>query len=315
MGIATQKVTLDLTRKPAVPQVVHLGQGDKAATTLQATIMNDGEPFSLSNYTVRFCMMLPDQEHYYSVNGTKSGNVATFQIDETTAAGVEGETSVAYVEVLSGSTVIASTSRMSVHILKSARDGLEPPESWSSAIAEAEAAAQAITDMTVATQSQKGLMSPEDKMKLDSFATPIAVAAGGTGKTTHTSNAVLLGNGTNAVKNKATANGAFYATGFNSEPSFGTLPVAQGGTGSTSAEAARTALGAASQSDMTAVQDSISKWVFFQNHADKFEVDVSSSGLVLTADVGTDRYQLVVGDTSLKYMKKIDGTWTTVWTK
>lgn len=308
MGIAVQKVKLDLNRQPAVPQVVHLGQGDKKATTLQASIYSDGEPFSLSNYTVRFSMMLPDGLHYYSASGTKSGNVATFQIDEAYAASVEGETDVAYVEIISGSTVVASTSRMSVHILKCASEGMEPPESWSSAIEEAEAAAQAIVDMTEATQSQKGLMSPQDKTTIDNLASTYAaighthsnatasaagfmsaadkqavdglstnyaakththatgdvtsgtlgVARGGTGKSTHTSNSVLLGNTTSAVKNKATANGAFYATAANGEPSFGTLPIAQGGTGSTSASAARTALGAASQSDMTTVQDSIS---------------------------------------------------------
>ena len=46
----------------------------------------------------------------------------------------------------------------------------------------------------------------------------------------------------------ATASGAFYATGANGLPKFGTLPVAQGGTGATTAAAARTALGAAASS-------------------------------------------------------------------
>lgn len=71
----------------------------------------------------------------------------------------------------------------------------------------------------------------------------LAVNKGGTGNTSNTANAVLLGNGTSAVKNKASANGAFYATDANSEPAFGTLPVAQGGTGATDAAGARSALG------------------------------------------------------------------------
>ena len=41
----------------------------------------------------------------------------------------------------------------------------------------------------------------------------------------------------------STANGAFYATGANATPEFGTLPIAEGGTGATSASAARTNLG------------------------------------------------------------------------
>lgn len=41
----------------------------------------------------------------------------------------------------------------------------------------------------------------------------------------------------------STAKGAFYATGANATPEFGTLPIAEGGTGATSASAARTNLG------------------------------------------------------------------------
>lgn len=59
------------------------------------------------------------------------------------------------------------------------------------------------------------------------------VPNGGTGKSTHTTNAVLTGNGSSAVKNVATASGALYATAANGAPKFGTLPVAQGGTGLT----------------------------------------------------------------------------------
>ena len=75
------------------------------------------------------------------------------------------------------------------------------------------------------------------------FVDLVTVALGGTGKSSHTSNAVLTGNGTNAVNNVATANGAFYATSANGAAKFGTLPIAQGGTGGTSAAAARTNLG------------------------------------------------------------------------
>ena len=71
----------------------------------------------------------------------------------------------------------------------------------------------------------------------------LGVARGGTGKASHTSNAVLTGNGTSAVKNVATASGALFATAANGAPSFGTLPVAQGGTGATTAANALKNLG------------------------------------------------------------------------
>lgn len=71
----------------------------------------------------------------------------------------------------------------------------------------------------------------------------VPVADGGTGASTLTANAVLLGNGTGVVKQKKTANGAMFATGANAEPSFGILPIAQGGTGGNSGTNALNNLG------------------------------------------------------------------------
>lgn len=62
----------------------------------------------------------------------------------------------------------------------------------------------------------------------------LSVSRGGTGKATHTNNAILTGNTVSAVRNVLTANGAFYATAANGAAKFGTLPIAQGGTGLTS---------------------------------------------------------------------------------
>lgn len=79
--------------------------------------------------------------------------------------------------------------------------------------------------------------------RLEDFTVPVVVGKGGTGKTSHTANAVLTGNGTGNVKNVATANGALFATMTNGAASFGTLPIAQGGTGATTVAAARAGLG------------------------------------------------------------------------
>lgn len=79
----------------------------------------------------------------------------------------------------------------------------------------------------------------------------LGVARGGTGKDTHTANAVLTGNGASAMGNVATADGALYATAANGAAQFGTLPVAQGGTGATSASGARTNLDAAQANGAT----------------------------------------------------------------
>nr|UWD61159.1 MAG: protein of unknown function (DUF859) [Bacteriophage sp.] len=99
----------------------------------------------------------------------------------------------------------------------------------------------------------------------------VPVADGGTGATALTVNSVLLGNGTGAVKQKATANGAMYATGAGTEPSFGTLPIAYGGTGGTDGTSALNNLG-------------IRKWlldnVFKVGYVWISYTDTSPSGLV-----------------------------------
>lgn len=105
----------------------------------------------------------------------------------------------------------------------------------------------------------------------------VCVKMGGTGKASHTANAVLTGNGEDAVKNVATANGALYATAANGAPKFGTLPIAQGGTGATTAAAALEKLGL----------DSIGK--FYEQHFDATVIPVNTSKALasLTLPAGT----------------------------
>ena len=86
----------------------------------------------------------------------------------------------------------------------------------------------------------------------------LGVGKGGTGKSSVTKNAILAGNAsstTGALAAIATASGALYATAANGTATFGTLPVAQGGTGATSAAGALTNLGAAAASHTHAASD------------------------------------------------------------
>lgn len=84
----------------------------------------------------------------------------------------------------------------------------------------------------------------------------LPVGNGGTGMTTASyKNAVVVGNAdtvTNALRTIRTGNGAFYATAQDEAPLFGALPIAQGGTGKTTASDARTALGLGSAATQTA---------------------------------------------------------------
>lgn len=83
-----------------------------------------------------------------------------------------------------------------------------------------------------------------------SMDTPLSMANGGTGRKdwggTDQNNAVIIKSPDGAYLGAVSAeNGALFATATNGAPKFGTLPVAQGGTGATTAAAARAKLGAA----------------------------------------------------------------------
>lgn len=97
-------------------------------------------------------------------------------------------------------------------------------------------------DETLAGNLQSQITALDERMTTEEGKVQ-PVSLGGTGKTTNTTNAILAGNGTSAVKNIASANGALYATAANGTPKFGTLPIAQGGTGKTTALEALLALG------------------------------------------------------------------------
>lgn len=82
----------------------------------------------------------------------------------------------------------------------------------------------------------------------------VGVPKGGTGRTTLTNHGVLVGQATSAVA--ATAAGTtgqpLLSGGASADPAYGTLAVGAGGTGSTTASTARTALGVAIGSDVEA---------------------------------------------------------------
>lgn len=303
MSLGIQDISLDISKQPT-PQQVRLGQGDANATTLVVSVFDDGVAYDLDDYTVRLSIRLPQNGGYYNVNGTKSGNVATFDIDETYAASVSGYDGFGYVDILDGDTVICSTSRFHLVVLQNASDGVELAPQYIDAVQDAinranaaAEAAEGVVLQDVPTMSEyvkggallgDGLSVSNDTLSLsgesytsvektklagieagaNNYTLPtmaantkggaklgdglsitgdvlsvdvsgvtgtLGVANGGTGAATHTSNAILTGNGTSALNNVATDNGAFYATAANGAAQFGTLPIAQGGTGSSSA--------------------------------------------------------------------------------
>ena len=131
----TFNIGLDLDKRPAVPEWVTIRQGDMNGTTIAASIYDHGTLLT-GSYDARVCFRLPDGEHYYRKDATFSAGVATVTIDEQEAASVIGNT-FGYFEILSGSTVIASTADFGVRVLRSATDGMTPGETYDNAIQDA----------------------------------------------------------------------------------------------------------------------------------------------------------------------------------
>lgn len=132
-----QHISLDISKPSGVSQVVCIGQGDKAGTTIVASIYDNGVAFPLSGKTAKFDMRLPGGAGYVRDSAcTVSGNKITYVVDEKYCASVAGITDDAYFEVLQGTSVIASTQRFSVRVLRSVLDGATPAESWDNAIDE-----------------------------------------------------------------------------------------------------------------------------------------------------------------------------------
>lgn len=204
----TRTISLDIDKRHAVREPITIAQGDKNGTTIVATIYDGGTLVTTSGLTARFRMRLPDGRHFYEKTATwnAASGTATVTIDETQAASAPGTTSEAYFELLSGTTVIHSTSRFSVRVLRSATEGFDPATSYSDRVEELldgldelplPGNAAPVMDGTasvgtsgryarqdhrhptdtsrastaVATTSANGLMSAADKTKLDGIAT------------------------------------------------------------------------------------------------------------------------------------------------
>lgn len=131
----TQDITVDLSKKNVKPESIVLRQGDKSGTTLRVKVLDNGvNVSSLDGYTAKFIMKLPYNRFYYEVEGTISGSMLTFVIDESYAAVQSGVTNIAYVALVNGETTRMSANNIRVEILPSALDGFTPPPEWTNPI-------------------------------------------------------------------------------------------------------------------------------------------------------------------------------------
>lgn len=150
----------------------------------------------------------------------------------------------------------------------------------------------------------------------------LPLARGGTGAAlSSTANAIIRYSSNSAkFSSTATKNGALYATSSNGSPQFGTLPIAQGGTGATDAATALANIGAAA-ADHTHEGHATQSWVnaqiptkvsAFENDASYASTDwVNNKGYALAADIATTKYNSTSSG-SATYFKIADfGSWGT----
>jgi len=132
--VNVRNIRLDVDKRVS-DEYVRIGQGDRSGTTIQVEVFDNGVPLDVSGMDAYFEMRLPgDKEFMEDGNCTTSGNVITYVVDELHACYRVGITDEAYFDLRMGDEVIASTSRFTIQVLRSASDGLEPSQAWSSLV-------------------------------------------------------------------------------------------------------------------------------------------------------------------------------------
>lgn len=156
----TQTIELDIDKRGCGNNRIRIAQGESGGTTIKALVYDNGAEFALSGYTAYLVARLPDRIHYYKGTATVSGNAATHVCEESNLACVPGYTDEAYFEFVKGSQTV-QTERFAFDIMRDAREGNAPAQSWDNAVEELEKRAEtavskgekAATDATAAVNN------------------------------------------------------------------------------------------------------------------------------------------------------------------
>lgn len=156
----TQTIELDIDKRGCGNNCIRIAQGESGGTTIKALVYDNGAEFALSGYTAYLVARLPDRIHYYKGTATVSGNAATHVCEESNLACVPGYTDEAYFEFVKGSQTV-QTERFAFDIMRDAREGNAPAQSWDNAIEELKKRAEtavlkgekAATDATAAVNN------------------------------------------------------------------------------------------------------------------------------------------------------------------
>lgn len=129
----TQTIELDVNKRGRGNNCIRIAQGEGGGTTIKALVYDNGGELSLSGYSAYLVARLPDRIHYYRGSATVSGNTITYVCDESKLASVPGYTDEAYFEIVKDD-FLAQTERFALDILRSAKEGQQPAQSWDNAI-------------------------------------------------------------------------------------------------------------------------------------------------------------------------------------
>lgn len=144
------------------------------------------------------------------------------------------------------------------------------------------------------------------KIKAPDIAGALSLSQGGTGKSswTVTPNAIIrFSSIDNCFSSTSTKNGTLYCTTTNGEPIFGTLPIAQGGTGSTTADGVRTNLSIYSKSEVDTKLNTKSE----TSHTHKYASSSSIGGSATSAEKVNNSLLLKLGsNASIEYDGSIE---------
>ena len=128
-----QTIELDVNKRGCGNNCIRIAQGEGGGTTVKALIYDNGGELALSGYSAFLVARLPDRIHYYRGSASVNGNTITYVCDESKLASVPGYTDEAYFEITKGD-FLAQTERFALDILRSAKEGRQPAQSWDNAI-------------------------------------------------------------------------------------------------------------------------------------------------------------------------------------
>lgn len=137
-----QTIELDVDKRGCGNNCIRIAQGESGGTTIKALVYDNGAEFALAGYTAYLVARLPDRIHYYKGTATVSGNTVTHVCEESKLACVPGYTDEAYFEFTKGSQTV-QTERFALDIMRDAREGNVPAQSWNNAVEALEQRAEA----------------------------------------------------------------------------------------------------------------------------------------------------------------------------